>query len=177
MGLISHLVLASTLQLISHLALASRCFGIVFGYSRIIKSRLLTVKASQKCWLQNSEIAWPGELKDGVFRRKDLASRYAIYTFSSDHALAARHNITGFRHSKHYEVDGWLFLDASIARWMAGFFLMPGWLALSWCHGWRKELQSVGCLLSGWCFCVFVYVYVYSMLFTLANRIWARSPW
>ena len=53
--------------LISHLELASSCFAVAFGHSRTAKPRLLTVKASQKRWLQNSETAWPGELKDSVF--------------------------------------------------------------------------------------------------------------
>ena len=55
----------------SHHDLAWRCTVCTFGcvwVSRPAKPRLLTQKPSQKGCLRNRETAWPGELKDTVFR-------------------------------------------------------------------------------------------------------------
>ena len=55
----------------SHHDLASRCTVCTFNcvwVSRPAKPRLLTQKPSRKGCLRNGETAWPGELKDTVFR-------------------------------------------------------------------------------------------------------------
>ena len=61
----------AALGLSSHHDLAWRCTVCTFGcvwVSRPAKPRLLTQKPSQKGCLRNGETAWPGELKDTVFR-------------------------------------------------------------------------------------------------------------
>ena len=85
--------------------------------------RLPTQKRSQKGRLRNGETAWPGELKDTVFwpalgwsSMSNVASRTYKKRWKSGFVASrfARRNITGFRHSKHWQMDSdsWLFLDA-----------------------------------------------------------------
>ena len=97
----------------SHHDLASRCTVCTFNcvwVSRRAKPRLLTQKPSQKGCLRNRETAWPGELKDTVFRpalewssMSNVASRiykkrefFAAVGLSSHHDLASRCTVCTF---------------------------------------------------------------------------------